>query len=72
MTAGGRLTEREERAEARLFELCDRLDRLELDVARPTAYERLEDEVGAELASFMVRALRKQPLRRPGLAAAAD
>ena len=63
MSAGGRLTEREERAGARLVELCDRLDRLELDLARPTAYERLEDEMGAELASFIVRALRKQPTR---------
>jgi hypothetical protein len=63
MSAGGRLTEREERAGARLVHLCDRLDRLELDLARPTAYERLEDEVGAELADFIVRALRKQPTR---------
>jgi hypothetical protein len=69
--AGGRLTEREERAGVRLYQVCDRLDRLELDIARPTAYERLEDEVGAELASFMVRALRKQPVgRRIGLATA--
>ena len=64
MSAGGRLTEREERAGARLVDVCDRLDRLELDIARPTAFERLEDEVGPDLADFIVRALRKQPTRR--------
>jgi hypothetical protein len=58
------LTKREDRAAARLAELCDALDRFPPDVARPTAYERLQEHVGVELAHFVVCALRSRPATR--------
>lgn len=60
-TLDSHLMDQDERAEARLAAACDAAERPEPDTARPTAYERLEEQVGSEFARFVVRALRNRP-----------
>jgi hypothetical protein len=61
-------TRSEQRALARLAHDCAVLDRL--SESRAPARERLEAEVGPDLATFLVGALRGRPARHTGWLAA--
>lgn len=65
---GAVFTEREQRAVLRIAEHCAALDRL--TESRAPACERLEAELGHELAAFLVGALRGRPARHTGWLAA--
>lgn len=65
---GAALTRSEQRALARLAHHCAALDRLY--ESRAPARDRLEAEVGPDLATFLVGALRGRPARHTGWLAA--
>jgi hypothetical protein len=65
---GAAITPREQRAISRLAAHCAALDRLY--ESRTPACERLEAELGPELATFLVGALRGRPARHTGWLAA--
>jgi hypothetical protein len=65
---GAASSQREQRAIARLADHCAALDRLH--ELRTPARERLEAELGPDLATFLVGALRGRPARHTGWLAA--